>query len=200
VSISGIGVVPGAFNTVDVISGDLQQLRFNVSGPTVPEFIDVDITFSISASVNDNTTGTTAFYFPYASGGVEVLEASTVDLNALSVLAAFSAIASISDGEKSLINSTDTISVRPNADYWVRLITQANITFNDGDFTGLDVEINGYADPTFALNPLFAAANPDIAAALVIEQVSIVPLPAAGLLFAPAMFGLALWSRRKKRI
>ncbi|MEQ8497466.1 MAG: hypothetical protein RLW42_24885, partial [Gammaproteobacteria bacterium] len=58
------------------------------------------------------------------------------------------------------------------------------------DFAGLDVDLASYADPVFSLNPAFAATNPDVAATLQIDRVSVVPLPPSLLLLVIALLPL----------
>jgi len=194
------GENPFDFATFDVLSGDFQRIRFEVTGGDLPEFIDVDVTFSVAVSVDDRSTvASGAVYFPFAQAGIEVLEADTATFDPMpQVFAPFSALGivdpSITNGPDSVdvVDTTETMSVRPNTDYWVRQITQSMVALFEGDLSGLDVSVSAFVDPTFALNPEFAASNPEIAAALTIDRVLTVPEPRAEVLAAAALAALVL--------
>ena len=206
---SGTSNILNPSTRIDVISGDFQQLRFEVAGAGLPEFIEVDIAFSVSASIDDDSNvASGALYFPFASAGVEVLEAATAmfpPAGLPTANAAFSVLAtSDTDGTMELLNGVETFLVRPNEDYWLRIITQSDVVLlSAGDYDGLDLSFDTYADPTFSLNPDFAAANPDIASAFAVERtlITVIPLPGALLLLASALTGggLLRWRWHRAR-
>jgi len=201
------GQNPFPFATFDVLSGDFQRIRFEVAGGDLPEFIEVDVTFSVSVSVEDRSTvASEEVHFPFAQAGFEVLEADTVTFDPVpQVFAPFSALGivdpSITNGPDSVdvVDTTETMSVRPNTDYWVRQITQSMVALFEGDLSGLDVSMSAFVDPTFALNPEFAASNPEIAAALTIDRVLTVPEPRAEALTAAALAVLVALRRSLRR-
>jgi hypothetical protein len=87
---------------------------------------------------------------------------------------------------ESLVGVTQTIRLRPNADYWVQMMARS-VTFffqfgsTDNaphDYSGLDLAFSAFADPTFALNAAWAAANPELAAnATINRQFNGMPVP-----------------------
>ncbi|MEX2481940.1 MAG: hypothetical protein WD928_13875 [Gammaproteobacteria bacterium] len=195
----------------NLVGIDRQRLRFDVAANALPEFIDVDITFTVQSAIDDNSIGVAGTYLAQASADVQVLEAATLvapPFGTGTIHAPFVASAFVSNSgvasEAALTSVTETISVRPNAEYWVALESQvalslvASPAFPVRDYAGLDIGLFAYADPVFALNADFAASRPDIAAALNIERITVVPLPPALLLFASAA-GLLLARRRGKR-
>lgn len=194
----------------NIVGIDRQRVSFDVAAGGLPEFIDIDVTFSVIASITDNSTVAGATYLANASANVHILEAGTLlaaPYTTGPMLAPLVAVAFVnnSGGElsSSLVNVTETISVRPNAEYWVALESQVALSlvpspgFFDRDYAGLDIELSAYADPTFTLNPAFAAANPAIANALQINRTAVVPLPAALPLTVLALAGLVTQRRRK---
>ncbi|MEQ8232960.1 MAG: hypothetical protein RLW61_07435 [Gammaproteobacteria bacterium] len=184
----------------NLVGIDRQRLRFNVAADALPEFIDVDITFTVQAAINDASSVTGATYLAQAEASVRVLEAATLvvpPFGSGSMQAPFVANAFVTNGggpDTAMLTSvTETISVRPNAEYWVALESQVALSlvpspgFVVRDYAGLDIELFAYADPVFSLNPTFAASRPDIAAALDIERIAVVPVPPAVLLLGSSI-------------
>ncbi len=199
------------FLLYNLVGIDRQRLRFNVAGDDLPEFIEVDITFTVQAAIDDASSVTGAIYLAEASASVHVLEAATLlapPFASGQMQAPFIASAFVSNGggpgAAALTGVTETISVRPNAEYWVALESQVALSlvpsaaFPARDYAGLDIELSAFADPVFALNPAFAADRPDIAAALGIERIAVVPVPPALLLLTSAL-GVVLTSARRRR-
>jgi len=195
----------------NLVGIDRQRLRFDVAADNLPEFIEVDITFTVQAAIDDASSVTGATYLAEASASVHVLEAATLlaaPFTSGPMHAPFVASAFVANGggpaAAALTSVTETISVRPNAEYWVALASQVALSlvpspaFPTRDYAGLDVALSAYADPVFALNPVFAASRPDIAAALSIERIAVVPVPPALLTFVSAAgMLLARLSRRR---
>jgi len=196
----------------NIVGIDRQRLSFDVPLAGLPEFIDVDVTFSVIATITDRSAVSGAVYLAQASANLRVLEAATLLADPLTSgpmhapLVANAAVNLSDPDDAVLMDVTETISVRPNAEYWVALESQTALSlvpspgFVARDYAGLDIELYAYADPTFALNSDFAAANPDIAAALSINRIAVVPVPAALPLFLGGLAALgALASARRAR-
>ena len=194
----------------NLVGIDRQRLRFDVAADNLPEFIEVDITFTVQAAIDDASTVAGATYLAEASASVHVLEAATLlaaPFTSGPMHAPFVASAFVTNGggavTSALASVTETISVRPNAEYWVALASQVALSlvpspaFPTRDYAGLDIALSAYADPVFALNPVFAASRPDIVDALVIERIAVVPVPPALLMFFSAGMLLARLSRRR---
>jgi hypothetical protein len=205
-----------------VAATDYQHFMVTLGGPVLPEFVDIDLTYTLASLFADNSA--VAPTSPYSASAISSLwvgEASTYNAAAgagvgsifvpflAEVIAGRDTLGNVTASE-SLVGDTQTIHVRPNTDYWVGM-TGASVTFffafNPGpgapphDYTGLDLSFSSFADPTFALNAAWAAANPAFAADLVIDRqfngmpVS-VPEPATALLLATAL-GLLLLARTR---
>jgi len=195
----------------NIVGIDRQRLRFEVAAPAVPEFIEVDVTFSVAATLTDRSSVEDAYYIAEAHASVFVLEAATL-LAAPSMSgpmhAALAASASMNNqfdpADAVLMAAVETLRVRPNVEYWVAMESQTALSlvpspaFPVRDYAGLDLELYAYADPSFALNADFAAAHPDIAAALSIERVAVVPLPAALPLLLGGLAAAGALGRRRR--
>lgn len=201
---SGPTAVPALdFIGYNLIAADRQRLRFDVTGSDLPEFIDVDVTFSVFSEVLDNSTlASPLTYQKNSSATVQLFEAGTFPTGSSGP--GFSPFRAGAFGNGAAIGETITLPVRPNEEYWLNLESQSafyllpNMSGVIRDYDGLDVQMSSWADPVFSLNPDFAAANPLIAANLTISRTSVVPLPGALPLFAPALFGLLALQRRGK--
>jgi hypothetical protein len=168
---------------------DYQHLMVTLAGASVPEFIDVDVTFTLASSFVDNST--VAPTSPYSASAISqlfVYEASTYAVSptngTASIFAAFDAqviagrdISGNVTANESLVGVTQTLHLRPNADYWVGMAARTvTFFFQFGspapaqDYSGLDLSLSAFADPTFALNAAWAAANPQLAANVAIGR------------------------------
>jgi hypothetical protein len=202
---------------------DYQHLMLALAGPTLPEFVDVDVTFTLDSSFVDNSTvGMTSPYAASAISSLLVGQASTYNTSGPggigAIFAALDAqvIAGVDisgnlTANESLVGVTQTIHLRPNEDYWVRMMARSVTFFFEfgvpgpaHDYTGLDLSFSMFADPTFALNAAWAAANPQLAANVTIGRqfngmpVS-VPEPATALLLVTSLALLPLFRRRFAR-
>ena len=196
----------------NIVGIDRQRVTFDVALGTLPELIDIDVTFTVRAGISDHSTVPDAAYLAEASASLHILEASTLlaapfATGSMQAPMVASAAVNNSGGELEaiLMAVTETISIRPNAEYWVALESQTALSlvpspgFPVRDYAGLDIELSAYADPVFALNPAFAALNPDIAGALQINRIAVVPLPAALPLLAAGLVGLLAVAARRKQ-
>ncbi len=203
------GVLPLLYNIATI---DRQRLYFDVGGGALPEFLEVDVTFSVFSSVTDRSAVTSgARYLSESTATLFILEAATLAVPPLAsgmmwspLQASASSVTVFDPGESAAIGVTETILVRPNEEYWVSLEAQATIslpgwaTFDPRDYAGLDIEASAWADPVFALNPDFAAENPDIAAALEITRIANVPGPMTLPLLLSGLAGIGLYARRRR--
>jgi hypothetical protein len=202
---------------------DYQHLMVALAGPSLPEFIDLDVTFTLASSFVDNST--VAATSPYAVSAISSLlvgQASTYNTSGPGgVGAIFAALdATVIAGRdisgnvtanESLVGVTQTIHLRPNEDYWVQMMARSvTFFFQFGvpgpahDYSGLDLSFSAFADPTFALNAAWAAANPQLAANVTIGRqfngmpVS-VPEPGTALLLVTSLASLVLFRKRFAR-
>ncbi|MCC7449525.1 MAG: hypothetical protein IT324_19045 [Anaerolineae bacterium] len=195
----------------NIVGIDRQRLSFDVVGTSLPEFIDVDMTFTVLAAIDDQSTVTGANYLATASATLHVLDAATLSVPVFNTGSMFApvvagATVNLFGGPTSamLLDVTETISVRPNAEYWVALESQATVSltpsagFPDRDYAGLNIAVSAYADPVFVLNPAFAALNPDIADGLQINRIAVVPVPPAALLLLSGLCGILVSGRRSR--
>lgn len=202
------GPIPLLYNMIGL---DRQRLYFEVEGGELPEFLEVDVTFSVFASIDDRSNVTSgAQYQATAYTNLNILDADSFGAGPneqgeiFSPLVASAVVSTFDPGEAAAIGITETILVRPNAEYWVSLESQATVsllgwaTFDPRDYAGLDIEVSAWGDPVFALNPDFAAANPDIAAGLTINRVMVVPGPATLPLLLTGVLGGWFLSRRQR--
>lgn len=200
---------------------DFQHLMVSLAGPSAPEFVDVDVTFTLISSFLDNSTVPATS--PYSASAISALfvgEASTYTSGpGGSIFTPFAAIVTAGrdvsgnvTANESLVDATQTIRLRPNADYWVGLTARTVTWFfqfggsgpvGPQDYSGLDLSFSAFADPTFTLNAAWAAANPELAANLTIDRqfngmpVS-VPEPGTALLLVTSL-ALLLISRARSR-
>jgi hypothetical protein len=201
---------------------DYQHVMAALAGPIIPEFVDIDVTFTLASSFVDNST--VAATSPYAASAISSLfvgEASTYTVSptngTASIFAALDAqviaardISGNVTANESLVGVTQTIHLRPNADYWVGMMAKSvTFFFQFGmpgpaqDYTGLDLSFSMFADPTFALNAAWAAANPELAANVTIGRqfngmpVS-VPEPATTLLLLTSLAFLLFFRVRSR--
>ncbi|MBT8447359.1 MAG: hypothetical protein KJO38_09435 [Gammaproteobacteria bacterium] len=207
----GSGSLAVPFRTLDGLSGDFQRLTVSSSqaGP-----VDVDITFSVSTSVVYAAGAAIPNQFPEASAFVEILDPVGVQVNsptaAVWQATAFAAPAvQLSDA---LINETRTVTLEANKEYFVVLGSQSALTVTMGtDYSGLDVDATGFADPVFEVNAAFAAANPGVtfdvqrvtstggAPSAPGPMAAAVPMPVYGLaVFAVLLCWRALGARRRQ--
>lgn len=208
VSSSGTNLPAFEFVQFNVIATDRQRLSFDVTGDSIPELLEVDMHFSVYAELTDRSDVTSGMpYLPQTSARIDLLEAGSFPPDLMGAgFAPFQAQAMrTSEG---IIDGTDmiiTLMLKPNVEYWLLLESQSVLSLTSGpgmgfsdtrDYAGLDLEMNSWADPTFALSEAFAAEFPDIAASLTINRVAVVPVPAALPLFLSALGLVALWRRR----
>ncbi len=179
------GLQPVFFN---LVATDAQRLRVDVPGDGLPEFVEVEINYSMASSIVDNSViASGAAYQLDSSASLAVYETTTFGLPApgSGLSSVFSPFTANIGGTVDLIGVTDTLLLRPNTDYWVVLGSQSAVSLipqlmvDTRDYAGLDVELMAWADPTFDLSAAFIAANPDIAESFTISRTAIVPLPGA---------------------
>ena len=100
------------------------------------------------------------------------------DTATITQLYGVTATASSANGQApSLLDETVTLTVSTETLYWVNLAGHNEVTMEDlplglTDVTDLDVSASTFVDPHFAINPEWAAANPEAAANVVIERSS----------------------------
>ena len=164
--------------------------------------------FSVYAELTDRSNVTSGMpYLPQTSASINLLEAGSFPPDLMGAgFAPFQAEAKrTSEGIIDGTNMMITLMLKPNVEYWLLLESQSVLSLTSGpglgfsdtrDYAGLDLEMNSWADPTFALSAAFAAEFPDIAANLTINRVAVVPVPAALPLFLSALGVVALWRRR----
>ena len=208
VSSSGTNLPAFEFVQFNIIATDRQRLRFDVAGEDLPELLEVDMNFSVYAELTDRSNVTSGMpYLPQTSASINLLEAGSFPPDLMGAgFAPFQAEAKrTSEGIIDGTNMMITLMLKPNVEYWLLLESQSVLSLTSGpglgfsdtrDYAGLDLEMNSWADPTFALSAAFAAEFPDIAANLTINRVAVVPVPAALPLFLSALGLVALWRRR----
>lgn len=192
---------------IAVRSLDWQLLRFDLPGAAPPPSIEVDVTYSLKTAIDDRSTfsATTHGYFTNVTAGLGLYEADTLAAGQIYTPLTHVLLANAVNPPETLSGAVETVTVKPNTDYWVILDTQSWLQLRSNsldpgvfDFAGLDLTIEGYADPVFSLNQAFADAYPDVAAALAIERTAVVPLPASLWLMAPLALALPrLMARRR---
>lgn len=157
-------------------------------GTPEAESITVDMTYTAIATVSIDSGPTTATYDPHAWSKLQLMDVSSVsavDTNPVVVNSPYSVDLKAwgfgvrpENGSavhnESRLNHTVTLSVKPDAPY---LVMQRSITGidvfpvpGDNDFSGIDTTSYSFVDPDFVLNPVWAAANPEIAAGIVIKR------------------------------
>lgn len=211
VSSSGSSLPAFQFVQFNLISTDRQRLRFDVAGDNLPDFLEIDMNFSVYAELFDRSAIASGMpYLPQTSASVQLLEADDLAPGSAGpYFAPFSAVAFRSgDGIVDGVGLLQTLMLKPNVEYWLLLESQAvvsltspsGIDFSDTrDYAGLDVEMRSWADPSFALSAAFAAENPDIAAAFTVSRTAVVPVPASLPLLLSALAGVGLLGRRRQR-
>jgi hypothetical protein len=209
VSSSGTSIPAFEFIQFNLISTDRQRLRFDVEGDDVPDFLEIDMNFSVYAELIDRSAIATGIpYLPQTSANIRLLEAAALPPGATGpyfapfAADAFRTSAGITDG----VDLLQTLMLKPNVEYWLLLESQSvlSLTTPPGsgfldtrDYAGLDVEMQAWTDPTFALSADFAANNPDIAAAFTVNRIAVVPLPAALPLLLSALVAAGLLRRQQ---
>ena len=105
---------------------------------------------------------------------------------------------------ESLGNMVETITVKPNTDYWVIVSRTANLFLTSLsldpasiDSAGLDISLFATADPVLSLKPAFASANPEVVAALEFARLSTVPILTAPPLFATSLLGIVALGKKQ---
>jgi len=219
-SVQAISDEPGpvaVFNPVLASASEWQKVSFNVAGDG-PDLIPVDVRFSVAATMSDVTGALQGqgILQTYAMGSMTLIDSASIvpDLEAgegfvadvLLRAGAFAGFAGTGGIEEVLgIDLVETVMVAPNIEYWINLNALAQFSTTvfapDEPITGpLDVTLSAWADPTFELNAIFAAENPDIAAAFAVARAVVVPIPAALPLLSSALLGLALLARRRRTL
>lgn len=217
ISSNGSALPLGGFATrqVSVEATDWQLLRFILPEANAPAELLIDMTYTISTAIEDNSalSSPDADYSAHTNGNVGIYEVATINpaqeiftpFAQGITLQTFSAAPLMK--EESLDSVIETISVKPNTDYWVILSATADLFLislsldpASIDFDGLDVSLTAFSDPLFSLNPTFAGANPDVAATLEIERLSTVPVPAALPLLVAGLLGTIVFGRKRSGI
>lgn len=203
----------GIHTRTDARAGEVQLLQFNIDGIEPGQTIEVDISYSLSNILTDNSTfteGVAGGYNLLSSASIFVADSTTYDVpngTDSDVAIAFVAVSrmdllgvtSANDGFGTLQESAagvETISIVPGRKYFVAL--QSDLIFETlYDVAGLSVTNTLFADPVFSLNPLFAQSlSEQSVASFTVEQIAVsaVPLPGAfWLLGAPLC-----WLLRRK--
>jgi len=181
--------IPGLLSVFfNLVATDAQRLRIDVPGDGLPEFLEVEINYSLSSTSTDRSVvASGAPYQVNTSASVAVYETDTFGLPAPGPGGGFSSVFSpftaAIGGNIDTIGVSDTLLLRPNTDYSVvagslkALSLIAQLGVDERDYAGLDLELMAWADPTFDLSAAFKAANPDIAERFTISRTAIVPLP-----------------------
>lgn len=162
---------------------EIQILRFNVPSAAPGTTVEIDTAYNVGITVTDNTAldpqlgGT---YNVSAIAQLLVADSTTYDgsLPDTTVDFALQARASheVLDAQFGINASGSdvgadvvTATFLANTDYFVTLGAIMVLETKD-EMAGLALSANVFSDPTFVLNPVFAAANPMIAAELTVEK------------------------------
>jgi len=214
VSSNGSALSLPGFGTrqLTVEATDWQLLRFVLPQAGAPDALLVDMAYSIDASVTDNSSlgSPDAGYSAVTNANIGVYEVATITA-AQQIYTPFAQGVTLQtfhtapmSARESRDDMVETITVKPNTDYWVILSSTADLFLASLsldpapiDFAGLDVSLSATSDPVFSLNPAFANANPDVAAALEIARLSTVPIPAARPLLVTGLLGMVAFGRAR---
>lgn len=209
-------IQPGSIpQSLSSSASETQQVMFSLPGEALPELIPVDMTFSLSSSLQGGSS-LSPDDVPYTSlsqSRLAIIDSSSFVpdpdiLNAGTVTAVLTALTRAGNGpggflieEAAGIDLVETIWVKPNTAYWLEMEAAAFFQVLAGgldavDLTGLDLVLHSWVDPVFELNAVFASENPDIADALSITRGLILPVPAAAWLFLSGLLALG-WIRRR---
>ncbi|MEQ8492667.1 MAG: hypothetical protein RLW42_00455, partial [Gammaproteobacteria bacterium] len=112
-----------AFN---LVATDWQLLRFEVPG-AAPATIEVDMTYTLSAALDDRSGPfpDSQGYTPFVSAGLGVYEVDSYD--GATIFTPFThTLVQRSSGTNMLAGAVETLTVKPNTDYWLILSSQSN--------------------------------------------------------------------------